>query len=115
MGAYLTTVTRTRAIDRLRRRTRRVRLLREHHAAAPVPTPSPTALDRLTQAECSDRVRKALTDLAPNERRALEMAYFQGLTHAEIADDLQVPLGTVKSWCRRGLLSMKQSLGDLVD
>jgi RNA polymerase sigma-70 factor (ECF subfamily) len=43
------------------------------------------------------------------------MAYFQGLTQAEIAEDLQTPLGTVKSWCRRGLLTMKKSLGDLVE
>jgi RNA polymerase sigma-70 factor, ECF subfamily len=115
LGAYLTTVTRTRAIDRLRRRTRRVRLLREHHAAAPMPTPSPTPVERISEAECSVRVRKALDGLPPNERRALEMAYFQGLTQAEIAEDLQTPLGTVKSWCRRGLLAMRASLGDLVE
>lgn len=115
VGAYLTTVTRTRAIDRLRRRTRRVRLLRDHHTAAPVPVAAPTPVERLSQAECSERVKKALADLPANERRALEMAYFQGLTQAEIAHDLQAPLGTVKSWCRRGLLAMKASLGDLVD
>ncbi|MGH7894249.1 MAG: sigma-70 family RNA polymerase sigma factor [Candidatus Binatia bacterium] len=115
VGAYLTTVVRTRAIDRLRRRTRRVRLLRDHHAAAPAPTPSPTPLERVSLAECSDRVRKALAELPDTERRALEMAYFKGLTQAEIAEDLNVPLGTVKSWCRRGLLAMKGSLGDLVE
>jgi len=80
-----------------------------------VPVAAPTPVERLSQAECSERVKKALADLPPNERRALEMAYFQGLTQAEIADDLQTPLGTVKSWCRRGLLAMKASLGDLVD
>ena len=115
IGAFLTTVTRTRAIDRLRRRTRRVRLLREHHTATPVPTPSPTPVERLSEAECTRRVRQALDALPANERRALEMAYFQGLTQAEIADDLQAPLGTVKSWCRRGLVAMKQALGDLVE
>jgi RNA polymerase sigma-70 factor (ECF subfamily) len=115
IGAYLTTMTRTRAIDRLRRRTRRVRLLREHHTAAPMPTPAATPLERISDAQCSIRVRAALDELPPNERRALEMAYFQGLTQAEIADDLQAPIGTVKSWCRRGLLAMKKSLGDLVE
>jgi RNA polymerase sigma-70 factor, ECF subfamily len=115
VGAYLTTVTRTRAIDRLRRRTRRVRLLREHHVATPVPVALPTPVERLTQAESTVRVRQALAELPDNERRALEMAYFQGLTQAEIAEDLQTPLGTVKSWCRRGLLTMKKSLGDLVE
>jgi RNA polymerase sigma-70 factor, ECF subfamily len=115
VGAFLTTVTRTRAIDRLRRRTRRVRLLREHHAATPAPNPEPSPVERMSQAECSEKVRKALAALAPNERRALEMAYFQGLTQAEISEDLQVPLGTVKSWCRRGLLAMKDALGELVE
>jgi RNA polymerase sigma-70 factor (ECF subfamily) len=115
VGAFLTTVTRTRAIDRLRRRTRRVRLLREHHIATPVPSALPTPVERLTQAECTGRVRKALDGLAPNERRALEMAYFQGLTQAEIAQELETPLGTVKSWCRRGLLALKGELGDLVE
>jgi RNA polymerase sigma-70 factor (ECF subfamily) len=114
VGAYLTTVTRTRAIDRRRRRTRRMRLLREHHAAAPIPHALPTPLEQLSQAESTRRVREALEQLPANERRALEMAYFRGLTQAEIAEDLGAPLGTVKSWCRRGLLGMKQSLGDLV-
>jgi RNA polymerase sigma-70 factor (ECF subfamily) len=114
VGAYLTTVTRTRGIDRLRRRTRRVRLLRDHHEATPVPTPEPTPVERVSTAECSVRVRAALGELPETERRALEMAYFQGLTQAEIAADLDVPLGTVKSWCRRGLITLKKSLGDLV-
>jgi len=115
VGAFLTTVTRTRAIDRLRGRTRRVRLLRQHHTATPVPVPAPTPVERISQAECTGRVRKALDGLPPSERRALEMAYFQGLTQAEIAEELQTPLGTVKSWCRRGLLALKQELGDLVE
>lgn len=115
VGAFLTTVTRTRAIDRLRRRTRRARLLRDHHAAAPVPAASPSPVERLSAAQCRDRVRAALAELPANERRALEMAYFQGLTQTEIAEDLAAPLGTVKSWCRRGLVTLKRSLGDLVE
>lgn len=115
VGAFLTTVVRTRAIDRLRRRTRRVRLLRDHQASAPIPTTAPSPLERVSEAECGERVRSALAGLPDTERRALEMAYFKGLTQAEIAEDLEVPLGTVKSWCRRGLLAMKKSLGDLVD
>jgi len=115
LGAYLTTVTRTRAIDRLRRRTRHAQLLRDWHTATPPVEAPPTALERISTAECSARVRQALAELAENERRALEMAYFQGLTQAEIAADLGAPLGTVKSWCRRGLVAMRQALGDLVE
>src|SRR5262249_26693957 len=74
VGAYLTTVTRTRAIDRLRRRTRRAQLLRDWHAATPAVDPPPTALERISTAQCSARVRTALAGLPENERRALEMA-----------------------------------------
>jgi RNA polymerase sigma-70 factor, ECF subfamily len=115
VGAFLTTLTRSRAIDRVRRRTRRVRLLRTQHESAPPVDPVPLPQDRVAAAEYAKRVRGALAELSTEERRALEMAYYQGLTQAEIADDLGVPLGTVKSWCRRGLLAMKRSLHDLVE
>lgn len=114
VGAYLTTVTRTRAIDRVRRRSRRVRLLHEQWVATPAPL-SPTPADELSMAQCADRVRTAMAELSDNERRALEMAYFQGLSQVEIAEELDTPLGTVKSWCRRGLGSLKKSLGDLLE
>jgi len=115
VGAFLTTLVRSRGIDRLRRRTRRTRLLRAQWEAAPPAVPPPLPQDRVALAECAGRVRAALGDLPETERRALEMAYYQGLTQAEIADDLGVPLGTVKSWCRRGLISLKRTLGDLVE
>ncbi len=114
VGAFLTTVTRTRAIDRVRGRTRRVRLLHDWWQETPT-APSVTPHDRLSEEQYSARVRAALGELSDNERRVIEMAYFQGLTQTEIAEDLGAPLGTVKSWCRRGLLTLKQSLGDLVE
>jgi RNA polymerase sigma-70 factor (ECF subfamily) len=115
LGAYLTTLTRSRAIDRLRRRTRSVRLLRAQWQSAPPPEPAASPLERVSMGECAERVRRALGELPDSERRALEMAYYQGLTQAEIADDLGAPLGTVKSWCRRGLQELKRALGDLVE
>ena len=59
-------------------------------------------------------LRAALTQLSDREREVLELSYFKGLTQAEIADQLGAPLGTVKSWARRGLLSLRDSLQDLV-
>ncbi len=115
LGAFLTTLTRSRAIDRLRRRGRRVRLLRDHHESAPPPTPLATPHDEVTLAQYSQRVQRALAALPDTERRALEIAYYQGLTQAEIADDLETPLGTVKSWTRRGLKSLQHALADLVE
>ena len=74
-----------------------------------------TPLDRMSTAECSVRVRHALAELPSRERRALEMAYYQGLTQVEIAETLGAPLGSVKSWCRRGLIGLKDALGKLVE
>ena len=115
LAGFLVTLTRSRAIDRLRARGRKVRLLRAWHRAAPLPADIPTPVERLSLAECSARVRGALAELPANERRVLEMAYFQGLTQVEIAADLGAPLGTVKSWSRRGLLALQHALADLVE
>jgi RNA polymerase sigma-70 factor (ECF subfamily) len=104
IGAFLTTLVRSRAIDRLRRRSRSVRLLRDQWASAPAPELPATPLDRVSTAQCSARVRQALAGLPENERRVVELAYYRGLTQTEIADELGAPLGSVKSWCRRGLI-----------
>jgi RNA polymerase sigma-70 factor (ECF subfamily) len=115
LGAYLTTLTRSRAIDRVRNRGRRLRLLRASWEGAPPPEPAATAVDLIATRESSERVRSAVAELPAKERRALEMVYYQGLTQAEIAATLDAPLGTVKSWCRRGLLGLRAALADLVE
>jgi RNA polymerase sigma-70 factor (ECF subfamily) len=56
------------------------------------------------------RLRRCLDDLPDTQRQALLLAYFDGLTHEEIAVRLATPLGTVKSWVRRGLLRLKSCL-----
>ena len=115
LGAFLTAVTRSRAIDRLRSRGRRLRILRASWQNAPPPIMPTPAVDRLALRECSERVRGAVAELPANERRVLEMVYYQGLTQAEIAATRNAPLGTVKSWCRRGLLGLRAALADLVE
>jgi RNA polymerase sigma-70 factor (ECF subfamily) len=115
LGAFLTTTTRSRAIDRLRRRGRRLRILRTSWKNAPAPELPAAPIDRMAVHESSERVRRAVADLPSNERRALEMVYYQGLTQTEIAATLDAPLGTVKSWCRRGLLGLRAALADLVE
>ena len=56
------------------------------------------------------RVRQVMSSLNPQQKRAIELAYFEGLTHTEIANALREPLGTVKSWIRNGLLRLKEGL-----
>jgi RNA polymerase sigma-70 factor (ECF subfamily) len=55
-------------------------------------------------------VRSAVKSLPADQRRAIEMAFFGGLTHPEIADALKEPLGTVKARIRRGMLKLRESL-----
>jgi len=54
------------------------------------------------------RVRELVASLNPKQKRAIELAYFEGLSHSEIANVLKEPLGTVKSWIRNGLLRLKE-------
>jgi RNA polymerase sigma-70 factor (ECF subfamily) len=109
--AYLLNLARSRAIDRLRSRGRRNRLFvvrDEDETLDPPSTASPLA-DTLT-GEMRARLERALSGLAPGQKRALELAYFDGMSHAEIASALGEPLGTVKTRIRQGLLRMRETL-----
>ena len=57
------------------------------------------------------QVRTLMASLPEDQRRALELAYFEGLSQTEIAARLQQPLGTVKSWVRNALLRLRDELG----
>ena len=104
-------IARHKAIDRVRSRERRTRLadeLQESGASQvpPVFAPDTAALS----SEESATIRSALKSLPPEQRRAIEMAFFGGLSHPEIADALREPLGTVKARIRRGLLKLREVL-----
>ena len=115
LAGLLATMTRTRAIDRLRARGRKLRLLQDLHRAAPPAEMGFDPLERLSLGQCADRVRAALAELPEVQRKVLELAYYRGLTQSEIAADLDASLGTVKSWARRGLQSLARALGDLIE
>jgi RNA polymerase sigma-70 factor (ECF subfamily) len=75
------------------------------------------AAPELTDAEVERRdearqVRKALVELPPDQRQVIELAYFGGFTHSQIADMLELPSGTVKGRMRLGLTKMRLALGD---
>jgi RNA polymerase sigma-70 factor (ECF subfamily) len=107
---WLLTLARNRALDQLRLKGERQRKREdqpEELPSVPVMPNFETSLDEKRQAE---RVRAAMAILEPRQQRAIELAYFEGLSHSEIAAKLQEPLGTVKSWIRNGLLRLKAGL-----
>ena len=61
-----------------------------------------------------DRVREAVAELTPLQREALELAFFNGLTHVEVSEQLGIPLGTAKTRIRSALLRLRELLGDSV-
>ena len=107
--SWLATLVRNRAIDRIRMRQRRAELLSQ---AAPdlQPASGEDASGSLWRHEKAEAVRTALTNLAPDQQQAIELAYFSGLTQQEIAARLHEPLGTIKARIRRGLLKLKDLL-----
>jgi RNA polymerase sigma-70 factor (ECF subfamily) len=114
---WLVSLTRNRAIDRLRARRTRERKGGEYEvdaASAPASRghdPNETAY----AAELRTAVTRALAVLPEAQRVALEMAYFGGLSHTEIAELLPAPLGTVKGRIRDGMRRMRDLLGDFAD
>ena len=109
---WAATLTRNRAIDRVRMRQRRAELLA---ASGPELQPAAPAGENDSAASLWVRekaavVRTALTQLAPDQQKAIELAFFSGLTQQQIAAQLQEPLGTVKARIRRGLLKLREIL-----
>ena len=105
-------ITRNRCIDYLRSRQRRSRLLNEATTETEIlsiPASSASAHESLSGEELA-RVRAAVRDLPPDQQQAIELAFFGGMTHQEIAETLYEPLGTVKARIRRGMMKLKESL-----
>ena len=99
---------RSRAIDRLRFETRKKR-----SDAGDVPPLAKVAADPhdvLALSEQGESLRAALAALTPNERQAIEMTFFDGLTHTEAAARLKQPLGTIKTRIRSGLHKLRHRL-----
>jgi RNA polymerase sigma-70 factor (ECF subfamily) len=107
--SYLLTIVHNKAVDRVRRSARRPELVLEgdapHQAQAADPVEFAEALEN------REMVRTALSSLPEEQRQAVEMAYFGGLTTSEVAERLRIPVGTVKSRLRLALGHMRRALG----
>ena len=107
---WLVTLARSRAIDRLRSLNSRERAATE--SAHAVPDSWADAVDDAIKSEQGEIVRRALGELPEEQRRALLLAYFEGLTQTEIAARLGSPLGTVKTRMRAGMIKLRELLHD---
>jgi RNA polymerase sigma-70 factor (ECF subfamily) len=108
------TLTRNRAIDRIRAIQRRTRL-RDEFEQETVMDESVGVREALSEVDASEKgqiLRTAVKQLSPQQKKVIELAYFSGLTQTEIAEKLGEPLGTVKARARRGLMKLKELLGD---
>jgi len=114
VGAWLATLARSRAIDALRARRggRMVEGDLEEHPGAADAGDDPE--ENVSLAQRALLVHDALESLPPDQRTALELAFFRGLTHIEIAEHLAEPLGTVKTRIRAALLRLRERLSPLL-
>ena len=103
---WLVSIARSRAIDRLRSEGSRKRATDAAGVDSPDPPESPaeSAVDRQRR----EHVDHAMSQLDPQHREVLELAYFAGLSQSEISERLGAPLGTVKSWTRQALSRLEK-------
>ena len=110
---WMATIARNRAIDW--RRARRHEADGTEVEAGAVADPSSSAVDRLLLAEAAPRLAECLAALDGGQAEAIRTAFFEGLTYAELAVRRAVPLGTMKSTVRRGLLKLRACLEEEAD
>ena len=104
---WLITIARNTAIDRLRAQRNHADLGDyENVLAAPAPTPEQSAI----AASEAGRVTECLDTLPDDRRAAITGAYLDGRTYAELADEAAVPLNTMRTWLRRGLIALRECL-----
>ena len=114
---YLMMLTRSRSIDRLRSKRSQSQffqnvgkmkdLLNKHNSL--------DSIENISNSERAIQVKKALELLSSNQRQILELSYYEGLSQSEIAKRLNLPLGTVKTHSRRGLIKLKKNLHNLIN
>ena len=107
---WLAVIARNAAIDELRRRKPHV-ASEGDTALAELADGTQPVDERLCDEQSYEAIRRCLDELAGDQRKSIRLAYFGGLTHTQLAERAEVPLGTMKSWIRRGLQSLKGCLG----
>ena len=109
--AWIASVARYRALDLLRGKRLEVEMPEDLESAEPMwADPGDDPLRRTEAGQGMDRLRGCLDGLQREQRRSVLLAYYEGYTHQELARAMKAPLGTVKSWVRRGLAQLRDCL-----
>lgn len=108
--AWLTMLARSRALDRVRSKTARGKHEAALDPAFDAVASGQTAEESAMLSESRARIREAMSLLSPEQREAIELSFFTGLTHSELADRLGQPLGTVKTRIRLGMMRLRTAL-----
>ena len=106
--AWLARIVRNQCFDLMRRRSRESPLDDTLMQSWQDPAPGPADLTALSRD--AQRLRACLDELDEGPRKSMILAYYEGLTFAEVAGRLDAPLGTVKSWIRRGLIQLRDCM-----
>lgn len=114
LGAWVLTVARNRAIDYVRSVHGRMRENAFELDAHENPGLFITIEANILNSDRARRLRQAFEKLNQNQRTVIELAYYEGLSQTEMAERMQQPLGTVKTWCRTALLRLREELGEAV-
>ena len=110
---WAVTLTRNKAIDRLRSTQRRNRLQDNVQRESEIfeQFDDRSSFDAVASAETSKLVREAIEKLSKDQRQVIELAFFSSMTQTEIAERLNVPLGTIKARIRRGMMKLRDMIG----
>ncbi|MEM1446196.1 MAG: RNA polymerase sigma factor [Planctomycetota bacterium] len=110
-ATFVAMIVRRRTLDRLRRRTSGAQAMQHAGPFEPDALPGVSGSDRLEAAEEADAAMKALDDLPPPRGELVKLSVCEGITHGQLAERFNLPLGTVKSHVRRGLQAVRDALG----
>lgn len=119
---WLSSIARNRAIDSLRRSQTQPQFRsttssnedEDNDVYDTVADDAPGPLDLLSRASDARALSSCMQGLSAQQRQSVALAFFDGLSHAEVAEQMRQPLGTVKSWVRRALLALKSCLESAV-
>ena len=107
-------LTRSRALDRRRHDSLRQQREEPLEVAASTPSAAPTPEEWSAERDIQRAVQSALALLSPEQRQVIEIAYYEGLSHSEIAERLGQPLGTVKTRIRTAMMALRDLLYPLI-